>query len=101
MAFILNKNLLFVGSMQLINSSLERLVKNLSENDFKYLTEEFGFKNLELLKRKGAYLYENRDSFKKFSEEKVPDKECFYSSVKYGKNGDNGKKIDGHITDED
>ena len=38
--------------MQFMNSSLEKLVKNLSDNDFKYLTEEFGSKNLELLKQK-------------------------------------------------
>ena len=35
-----------------MNSSLEELIKNLSEDDFKYLTEEFGSKNLELLKQK-------------------------------------------------
>ena len=44
--------------MQFMNSSLEKLVKNLSDNDFKYLTEEFGSKNLELLKQKDAYPYE-------------------------------------------
>ena len=49
-AFILNKNLVFIGSMQFMNSSLKKLVKNLSDNDFKYLTEEFGSKNLELLR---------------------------------------------------
>ena len=40
-AFILNKNFVSIQSM---NSSLEKLVKNLSGDDFKYLTEEFGFK---------------------------------------------------------
>ena len=38
MAFILNKNLVFVDSMRSMNSSLGKLVKNLSDNDFKYLT---------------------------------------------------------------
>ena len=52
MAFILNKNLVFIGSMQFMNSSLEKLVKNLSDNDFKYLTQEFDSKNLKLLKQK-------------------------------------------------
>ena len=42
-----------------MNSSLEKLVKNLSDNDFKYLAKECGSKNLELLKEKDAYLYEN------------------------------------------
>ena len=46
-----------------MNSSLERLVKNLSDNHFKYLTEEFGSKNLKLVKQKGAYPYEYMDSF--------------------------------------
>ena len=27
--------------------------------------------------------------------------ECFYSSVKDGTTGDNGKKLDGHISDAD
>ena len=43
MAFFLNKNL--IDSMQFMNSSLEKPVKNLSDNDFIYLTEEFGSKN--------------------------------------------------------
>ena len=84
-----------------MNSTLDKLVKNLSGNDFKYLTEEFGSKNLEHLKQKGAYPYENMDSFKRFNEEKLPDKECFYSSVKDGTTGDNGEKLDAHINDED
>ena len=100
-AFILNKNFVFIDSMQFMNSSLEKLVKNLSDNDFRYLTEEFGSKFLELLKQKGAYFYQYMDSFKRFSEEKLPDKECFYSSVKDKTTGDNGKKLDGHISDED
>ena len=51
MAFILNKNLGFIDSIQFMNSSLEKLVKNLSDNNYKYLTQEFSFKNLELLKK--------------------------------------------------
>ena len=72
--FFLNKNVVFMDSMQFMNSSLEKLVKDLSDNDSKYLTEEFGSKNLELLKQKDAYRYEYLDSFKRFVEEKLPDK---------------------------
>ena len=36
------KDLVFIDSMQLMNSSLDKLVKNLSDEDFKYLVEEFG-----------------------------------------------------------
>ena len=58
MAFFLNKNLVFIDSMQFMNYSLDKYVKKLSDEDFKYLVEEFGFKNLKLLKQKGAYPYE-------------------------------------------
>ena len=59
--------------MQFMNSSLDKTVKYLSDDDFKYLTEEFGSKNLELLKQKRAYSYEYMDSFKRFIQEKLPD----------------------------
>ena len=68
MAFFLNKNLVFIDSMQFMNSSLEKLVKNLSDDDSIYLTQEFVSKNLELLKQNDAYPYEYMDSFKRFSE---------------------------------
>ena len=41
MAFTINRNLVFIDSMQFMSSSLDSLVKNLSNNDFKYLSEEF------------------------------------------------------------
>ena len=34
MVFFLNKNLVFIDSMQFMNSSLDKLVKNLSDEDF-------------------------------------------------------------------
>ena len=101
MAFFLNKNLVFIDSMQIINSSLDKLVKNLSDEDFKYLVEEFGSKNLELLKQKGAYPYEYMNSFEKFNEEKLPSKKYFYSSPKDGKISDDVKISDGHISVKD
>ena len=60
--------------MQFMNSSLDKLVKNLSDEDFKYVVEEFGSKNLELLKQSGAYPYEYMNSFEKFNEKKLPAK---------------------------
>ena len=80
-----------------MNSSLDKLVKTLSDEDFKYLIEEFGSKNLELLNQKGTYPYKYVDSFERFNEEKVPDKKYFYSSIKDGKIGDDGKISDGLI----
>ena len=71
------------------------------DDDFRYLTEEFGSKFLELLKQKDTYSYDYINSFKRFNEEKLPDKECFFSSKKDGTTGDNGGKLDGNISDED
>ena len=68
---------MFFDSMQFMNSILDKLTKNLSDKDFKYLVEEFGSKNLELLKQKGAYPYEYMDSFERFNEEKLPAKNIF------------------------
>ena len=58
MALFLNKNLVLIDSMQFINSSLDKLIKNWEDKDFKYLVEEFGSENLEIVKQKGAYPYE-------------------------------------------
>ena len=101
MTFILNKNLVFIDSMQFMNFILEKLAKSLSDNDFKYITQEFGSKTLEFLKQKDAYPYEYMDSFKRFSKEKLPDKKCFYKSVKDGATGANGEKLDCHVSNED
>ena len=82
MAFFLGKNLVFIDSMQFMNFSLDKLVKNLVDEDFKYLVKDIGFKNLELLKQKGAYPYEYMNSFKRFNEEKLPARNHFFSSTK-------------------
>ena len=49
-----------------MNSSLDKLVKNLSDADFKYLVEKCSSKNLELLKQKFAYPYDYMNSFERF-----------------------------------
>ena len=41
------------------------------------------------------------DSFKRFNEEKWPDKECFYRFVKNETTDDKGEKLDGHVNDEE
>ena len=63
MAFTINRRLFFIGSMQFMNSSLDVLVKNFSNNDFKYLSEEFSGDLLELVKQIRVYPYEYMDSF--------------------------------------
>ena len=82
MAFTINTNLVFTDSMQFMNSSLDSLVKHLSNNDFKYYSEEFRGEFLKLVNQKGVYRYEYIDSFKKFSENKLPERCTFFSSLK-------------------
>ena len=50
MTFFLGKNLVLIDSMQFMSSSLDKLVKNLSDEDFKYSVKEFGTENLKILK---------------------------------------------------
>ena len=55
-------NIVFIDSMLFMNSSLEKLVKNL--NDFVYLSEVFKEEQLELVKQKGIYPYEYMNNLK-------------------------------------
>ena len=48
MAFILNKNIVFIDSMQFINSLLNTLGKKLNDIDLKHLVSKFGVEKLEL-----------------------------------------------------
>ena len=82
MAFIVNRNLVFIDSMQFMNCSLDTLVGNLVNEDFKYLSREFSGRCLELVKQKGVYPYEYMNSFKKFDEFMLPSKDAFFSPLK-------------------
>ena len=65
-----------------MNSSIDALVKNLSDNDSKYISREFRGDLPELVKQKGVYPYEYMDSFKKFSEDKLPGRCKYFSNIK-------------------
>ena len=67
MTVTIKKNLVYIDSMQFINSSLEALVKNLSDNDSKYLSQEFSGDLLKLLKQRCVYPYEYMNSFEKLN----------------------------------
>ena len=85
MSFTINSKLSFIGSFQFLSSPLDILVKNLSQDDFKYLSEEFDNNVLDLVEQKGFYPYEYMSDFEKFKEES-PSKEKFYSSLTDKKN---------------
>ena len=52
MSFNINNKLVFIDSFQFLSYSLDSLVKNLVKNDFKYLSQEFDSKALDLVKQK-------------------------------------------------
>ena len=82
MACTINISLVFIGSIQFTNSSLDSLVKNFSDHYCVCLSEGFSGKFLKLVKQKGVYPYEYKDGFEKFFEDKLPDKFGFVSSLK-------------------
>ena len=54
-----------------------------------------------ILKQKDAYPYEYMNSFELFFKEMLPDKKCFYRSVKDGTTNDNGETLNDNITDQE
>ena len=76
----INNKLSFIDNFQLLSSSLDSLVKNLSNDDFKYLSQEFDNNELDLVKQKGFDPYKYTNNFERFKEQ-LPSKEKFYSSL--------------------
>ena len=80
MAFYIGNHLSFIDSFQFMSSSLEKLAGNLSKEGFfytkEYFTDELQF---HLMKAKGVYPYDYMDSFSKFDDTVLPQKEDFYS----------------------
>ena len=72
--------LVFIDSVHVLNNSLDNLVENLGKNDFYHLNQEFNTNVLDLLKKKGFFLYDYRDSFEKFNEG-LPNKDKFYNTL--------------------
>ena len=89
MAFMLGNHLTFIDSFQFMSSDLEKLVSNLPKESFKYTSQLYIGKELDLMTRKGVYPYDFMDSFDKFNT-RLPSKEDFYSILN-----------DEHITDDE
>ena len=62
-----------------MSSSLDKLVSNLPKDDLIYRSKVFKGKRLNLMSQKGVYLYDFMDSFEKFNQTKLPNKDQFYS----------------------
>ena len=63
-----------------MNASLDSLVGDLVDEDFKHLSREFSG-CLKLVKEKGVYPYGYMDSFKKLNECELPNKDASFSSL--------------------
>ena len=52
MSFSVKNKLSFIDNCQFLSFSLDSLVKNLSKDDFKYLSQKFGNNVLDLVRQK-------------------------------------------------
>ena len=96
MSIIINKNIVFLDSVQFCKASLDTLAGKLEDKDFKHLMSELQSDKLKLLRNKNSFSYEWVDSYEKFNYHELPPKEVFYSSIDDGKRG----KDNGHVSDE-
>ena len=79
MAFMLGNHLTFIDSFQFMSSRLDKLVSNLPKEDLIYTSKVFKGKKLNLMSQKGVYPYDFMDSFEKFNQTELPNKDQFYS----------------------
>ena len=72
----------FIDSLQFTNSSLERLVDNLTREEFQFLHKYIdGQQKQDLMLRKGVYPYDYVDKPAKLEEKRLPPKQEFYSKL--------------------
>ena len=77
---MLGKHLVFLDSFQFMASILVKLADDLPAHKFNYTSHAFKGEKLALMKKKGVYPY--ADSFQKFGDQQLPQKEEFYSIFK-------------------
>ena len=90
MVFMLGNHLTFIDSFQFMSSNLDKLVSNLPKDDLIYTSKAFKGKRLNLMSQKGVYPYDFMDSFEKFNQRELPNKDQFYGILN-----------DQHITDDE
>ena len=90
MAFMLGNHLTFINSFQFMSSSLDKQVSNLPKDGLIYTSKVFKGKRLDLMSQKGVYPDDYMDSFEKFNQKELPNKDQFYSILN-----------DQHITDDE
>ena len=75
------RELRFIDSFKFMSSSLDRLVSNLSKDDFKNTSKFYDGERFHLLLRKGVYPYDYMDSLVGLNETRLPPKEAFFSKL--------------------
>jgi len=80
MSFKLGRHLHFFDSFQFMSQSLGKLSSNLPEDRF-ICTKEGIDGDIELMKKKEVYPYDYMDSFSRFNETSLPDREDFYTQL--------------------
>ena len=73
--------IIFKDSLKFMASSLDALVNNLSEDDFKNLEKYFTAKEAKLLKQKGFFPYEYLSNIEKLKDPTPPPQKAFYSKL--------------------
>ena len=88
---------MFIDSFQFMSSSLDKLVSNLPKDDLIYTSKVFKAKRLNLMSQKGVYPHDFMDSFEKFNQMELPNKDQFYSILNdqhiTGDEYDHAKKV--------
>ena len=90
MTFMLGNHLTFIDNFQFMSSSLDKLVSNLPKDDLIYTSKASKDKRLHLMSQKSVYPYDFMDSFEKFNQSELPNKDQFYCILN-----------DQHITDDE
>ena len=77
-----NIQLRFIDSCRFMASILDKLASNLDDDQCKHLKEFYKEEEVfRLMRRKDIYPYEYMDSWKKFEETSLPQKDAFYSRL--------------------
>ena len=79
MAFMLGNHFTFIDRFQFMSSSLDKLVSNIPKDDLIYTSKAFKGKRFDLMSQKGVYPYDFMDSFEKFNQAELPNKDQFFS----------------------
>ena len=70
-----------LDSYKLLSASLDKLSKNLNDNQLIHTKRFFKGCDIDLVKKKGIYPYEYINCCKRFEETCLPSKDCFYSNL--------------------